>query len=97
MIGEIPISDACHYMDAHDTETSGEILVDGDIAGTAAAAVSAGDPGAVTRYAPSLSVSSSICVRSGHGALPWAGHHGLLGPLKLVVASRATVFSVKTY
>ena len=21
MIGEIPISDACHYMDAHDTET----------------------------------------------------------------------------
>ncbi len=23
MIGEIPISDACHYMDAHDTETSG--------------------------------------------------------------------------
>lgn len=76
---------------------SGEILVDGDIAGTAAAAVSAGDPGAVTRYAPSLSVSSSICVRSGHGALSWAGHHGLLGPLELVVASRATAFSVKTY
>ena len=22
MIGEIPISDACHYMDAHDTETA---------------------------------------------------------------------------
>jgi hypothetical protein len=21
MIGEIPISDACHYMDAHETET----------------------------------------------------------------------------
>ena len=28
---------------------SGEILVDGDIAGTVAAAVGAGDPGAVTR------------------------------------------------
>jgi hypothetical protein len=25
MIGEIPISDACHYMDAHDIETDGSV------------------------------------------------------------------------
>ncbi len=30
MIGEIPISDACHYMDAHDTETFRSISTSGE-------------------------------------------------------------------
>ncbi len=30
MIGEIPISDACHYMDAHDTETYAKSDLDND-------------------------------------------------------------------
>ncbi len=34
---------------------------------------------------------------SGHGALPWAGNHGTLGPLKLVLESQATDSSVKMY
>lgn len=76
---------------------SGEILVDGAFAGTVGAAVGAGDPGAVTKFTSSVSMSSSICVRSGHGALPWAGHRVTPGQLKLVVESWATDFSIKTY
>ena len=34
---------------------------------------------------------------SGHGALPWAGHHGTLGPMKLLVESWATESSVKIH
>ena len=34
---------------------------------------------------------------SGRGALPWAGHHGTLGPMKLLVESWATESSVKIH
>jgi hypothetical protein len=58
------------------------------------------DPQILTKFlVKKLDRRCRSCMEEGSGyeALPWAGHHGASGPLKLMVESWATSSSVETY